>query len=1063
MGCVTEWPCHCAGRWVASMPPGAPCETLPVSALHILRAWRALVPHLGTGTRRMFNTRFDRIERRARMSYKFCASVSDADILIFSTKVSVRLDEVMPRSDGPLSDEINDAIRNNAEVLTFGPFRLQRERRRLWRADEEEIHLGSRAFDILVALIERAGSIVTQRELIARAWPGVFVGDANLRVHIAGLRKALADGHDGARFIETVPRRGYCFTASVGREEIVATPAAAHASNAQSFRANLPPALARMMGRQAEVATIVDLIRKQRFVSIVGAGGMGKTTVALSTAHALVGDLNGAATFVDLSVVSSAELVDVAVASALGIAAQSQDVMKELVGYLRGRRMLLVLDSCEHVIGPASTLAERLIAEAPELFLLATSREAMRVEGEHVYLLSALKYPPAAPGLLAADAMSWPAIQLFMDRALAGGHRATLTDEEAPTVATICDRLDGIALAIELAAGRVGHQGIAGTAKLLDHGLKLLWQGSRNAAPRHRTMSAMIDWSFNLLDDRERLVLTRLSVFVGTFTMSAAQQVVADEAISALQVADALVGLSEKSLIWTSDRPKEVRYRLLDTTRAYAAAKLEKSGDHRCTARRHALYVSDLVTLTKPRGHGKGQEQSMANLVGNLRSALDWSFSEVGDHKLAVELTARAEPLLLSLSLLRECDQWCERALENLEHDQRDSSTELSLREGVASAGMFTRGNHLGVRAAIERGLELAKVLGRQDHELRLLSGLNIFQSRVGDFRGLMESSRRAAPIAASLGSAEALSMVDWMLGTAYHLNSDQETAHKHCEAALKRPVTSGGYLDAFGYDQRIRGMIILLRILWLRGYFEQAAHLSHGVIAEAERLGQPIALCIALIYTANVAIWARDLDTADKRVDRAIECATAHSFEPYRAVGIAMRGELLVLRGDVSAGIAALQPAIYVLERERHRVLTTGFLRALAEALSQTGREVEAHATLDSAFAHAQENGEQFQIPDLKRARGELWLRASVPDFAAAEAILREAIVDARLQSIRGWELRASASLARYLIDKGRHSEALVFLEEAWSRIEEGYGQPDVQLVLRLLESAKSGRNGGN
>jgi predicted ATPase/DNA-binding winged helix-turn-helix (wHTH) protein len=956
---------------------------------------------------------------------------------------------------------MHGAIENEAHVLMFGPFRLQRGQRRLWRGEDEEIQLGGRAFDILVALIDNAGSIVTQRELIERAWPSVFVEDANLRVHIAGLRKALSDGQNGAHFIETVPRRGYCFVAPVAREDAVSAPAAADAGKVKSFRGNLPPALARMIGRQAEVADVVELIRERRFVSIVGAGGMGKTTVALSAAHALVADLNGAAVFVDLSAVSSGELVDVAVASALGLAAQSSDVMPVLVGYLRARRMLIVLDNCEHVIGPASMLAERLVAAAPELFLLATSREAMRVEGEHVYLLSALKSPPAEPGLVATEAMVWPAVQLFMDRAAAGGHRATLNDEEAPIVATICGRLDGIALAIELAAGRVVNQGIAGTAELLNHGLKLLWQGRRSATPRHQTMNAMVDWSFNLLDERERLVLTRLSIFVGRFTMSAAQQVVADDAISALEVADALVGLSEKSLVWTSDRLGEVRYRLLETTRAYAADKLEKSGDHGSTARRHALYVSDIVAHARATRRGERREQSMADLVGNLRSALNWSFSEAGELKLAVELTARSEPLLLSLSLLRECDQWCERALTKLEDDQRGSITELALWEGVASAGMFTRGNRPDVRAAIDRGLELAKALGSRDHELRLLSGLNIFQSRVGDVRGLMESARRAQPVAASLGSAEALSMADWMLGTAFHLCGDQETAHQHCEAALRRPVTSRGRLDAFGYDQRIRGLIILLRILWLRGYPEQAARLSHGIIAEAERRDQPIALCIAMIYTANVAIWARDLDVAESRVDRVIEIATAHSFEPYRAVGIAMRGELLVLRGDFSAGIAALQPALEILERERHRVLSTGFLRVLAEALSLAGREVEAYAALDSAFAHAHENGEYFQMPDLKRARGELWLRAPVPDFASAEAILREAIVDARLQSIRGWELRASASLARHLIDNDRRSEAVPILEEALSEIEEGYDQPEVRAMFRLLEQARDGQHG--
>jgi DNA-binding winged helix-turn-helix (wHTH) protein len=413
-------------------------------------------------------------------------------------------------------------------VVSFGPFRLLPAQRQLKKGDEP-LDLGARALDTLIALVERAGELVTQRELIARVWPDVTVGEANLRVHIASLRKALGDGREDARYIVTVPGRGYSFVAPVTRATPQPLPSREAAASDRLQR--LPPKLARMIGRDDIIRTLLAQLMTDRFVSIVGAGGIGKTTVAISVAHTLLDGFDGAVFFVDLAALTDARLVPTTVARALGLLTQPQDPLRGLPAFIGDKKILLVLDNCEHVIESAATLAERVVGEAPQAHVLTTSREALRVEGEHVYFLYALDCPPEDGSLTAAEALKYPATQLFMERAAASGHDATLSDIDAPIVAMICRRLDGIPLAIELAASRTGLLGIRGVAQLLGNRFGLLWHGRRTARLRHQTLNAMLDWSYNLLSPQEMAVLDRLSVFVGDFTLDAVRSVAVDAEI----------------------------------------------------------------------------------------------------------------------------------------------------------------------------------------------------------------------------------------------------------------------------------------------------------------------------------------------------------------------------------------------------------------------------------------------------------------------------------------------------------------------------------------------------
>src|ERR1700691_3377750 len=433
-----------------------------------------------------------------------------------------------------------------ADVLSFGPFTLFAAERLLKKADEP-IALGGRAIDLLIALVEQAGEVVAQRELISRVWPDVTVEDANLRFHIAALRKALGDGREGSRYVSNVVGRGYCFVAPV---TCSSKPAVSASETTTTERIQkLPPRLARMVGRDDTVRALAQQLQAWRFVSIVGPAGVGKTTVAISVAHTLIDGFHDAVFFIDLAALTDPQLVPTAVASGLGLTVQTQDPLVGLLAFIGDRKILFVLDNCEHVISVAAALAERVVSEAPQAHILATSREALRVEGEHVHVLDSLECPPEDAGVTALEALRYPAAQLFMERAAASGYGAALSDIDAPIVARSCRQLDGVALAIELAASRVGSLGIRGTAQLLDNYFSLLWHGRRTALPRHETLNAMLDWSHSLLSEREKVVLCRLSVFVGDFTLQAAGSVASEPEVDDAEIIATAGNLVQKPLL----------------------------------------------------------------------------------------------------------------------------------------------------------------------------------------------------------------------------------------------------------------------------------------------------------------------------------------------------------------------------------------------------------------------------------------------------------------------------------------------------------------------------------
>src|SRR6266850_1895911 len=516
----------------------------------------------------------------------------------------------------------------------FPPFRLDTVNQCLWHGDglaEERILLAPKAFAVLRYLVEHPGRLVTQGELFEALWAKTYVQPEVLKSHIAAIRAVLGDDARKPLFIETMSRRGYRFIA----------PVTEGASARPSRMTNLPEAVSELIGREAELRAVTALATEHRLVSLVGAGGIGKTRLGLEVARHLLPRFSDGVFIAELGPLSSPELVPATVASALGLTHVAGTVSPEgLAGAVRTKKLLLVIDNCEHVIEAAAAMAETLLRATPGVSLVATSREPLRVSGEYVYRVPPLDLPAEGNQDL-EDVLRYGAVRLFVSRAHAAEPRYVAEGLIAAATVAICRRLDGIPLAIELAATRIVGFGVAGVAARLDDRFRLL-TGGRRTLPRHQTMRATLDWSYELLSESERVVLRRLGVFVGAFTLDAATAVAASVDIPASEVADLVANLVGKSLLSADVGGAIAHYRLLETTRAYAREKLVESSEIDAVARRHADYYRDLIQHAEAELETRPSAEWLPAYrphIDDLRAALDWAFSPSGDVGVGVALT----------------------------------------------------------------------------------------------------------------------------------------------------------------------------------------------------------------------------------------------------------------------------------------------------------------------------------------------------------------------------------------------------------------------------------------
>jgi len=554
-------------------------------------------------------------------------------------------------------------------VVSFGLFRLDADRRSL-RRDGAPVKLEGRPLDILIQLAARGGSVVDKKHLIDAVWQGRLVEENNLAVHISALRRVLGTTGDGRSMIQTIPRRGYMLIVAGEDGSTAAQP-----SPTARFDETVRPAYAAIpvrsastfIGRVEERVAVTVLLARHALVNITAAGGIGKTRLALQVAQDAAASFPDGVVVADLaSVEDPAQAVD-HIASLFPIGGAEQPIVQQLTQFLHGRRLLLVLDNCEHVLEPAASLTGSILDRCPGITILATSREPLGVAGERLFHLSPHPVPDKSMAMRAVDALHFDAIRLFVERACVSVPGFAFDDALAPAVIEICNRLDGIALAIEMAVPRLRVLTPAQLAARLHEGPRLLATGNRTVPPRHRSLHATMEWSHELLSEDERVLFRRLAVFSGPVDLAAVQAVASEPGMEILEL---LTGLVDKSLVVADTSAGVARYGFLQTIRHYARERLAESGDtglQRRLALHYAL-VFDAAAEAWPTMPTAEWLPPLVAAAAELRSALHWCFGPEGDADVGLRLIGASTPLWWELPNLplREYRSWFDRAVQRI-------------------------------------------------------------------------------------------------------------------------------------------------------------------------------------------------------------------------------------------------------------------------------------------------------------------------------------------------------------------------------------------------------------
>jgi predicted ATPase len=723
-----------------------------------------------------------------------------------------------------------------------------------------------------------------------------------------------------------------------------------------------------------------------------------------------------------------------------------------LIDSLRDKQVLIVLDSCEHVVEAAAILVEQLQGGAPGVQILATSREPLRALGEHVHRLSPLENPATSANLTAAEALAFPAVRLFVERAAAILDGFELSDADAPIVADICRKLSGIALAIELAAARVDAFGIGQLSVLLDDQFRILKQGRRTAQPRHQSLSATLDWSYEFLPEVERIVLRRLSVFAGVFTLSSA---IAVAGATDTDVVEAVANLVAKSLVSADVGGAVVQYRLLDTTRAYAVHKLTETGEFADYARRHAQHHLDwferaevdwrtLAMAEWLEGYGRRTD--------DIRSALDWAFSPNGDPSVGVNLTVASIPLWLEHSLMHECRERVERALASQaaqpEHDERD---ELKLLWALEIALRYVSRRLYENEDPLVRALALAESLGDDEARGQALYDWAVRRFHVGDYRGMLSFAERCRAVADESDNAVVRMMADGMVANAMSYLGDHRTARRYIDPIVNYTVLP--HQNTL-FAHRLAVRLLLPNILWLQGFPDQAVACGRVSLDEARMSNNALTLNNVLaVGVCPIDLYVGDLVEAERSVAALLDCLAKHAFTLWNPVGSYYKGALLLARGDV-AGLAVVRTALDQLRNVNFVRFYTGCLETLAKGLGAAGQLAEAHIAIDQALAQADSSEERWCLPELLRIKGEL-VQLDRPANASgtAEDYFHQALDSARQQGALSWELRTATSLAGLWRGEGKIAAARELLSGVYARFTEGFDTLDLRTARALID----------
>jgi non-specific serine/threonine protein kinase len=762
----------------------------------------------------------------------------------------------------------------------FGRFRIDVEERLLFREGARQ-KLTSKALDMLIVLVENQGRLLAKEDLMEKVWPDSFVEENNLAQCISSLRRALGENAEGNKYIETVPRHGYRFTAEVRaftdesdnvdsklqaaeskpEAEAVREPysppivpdplldAALLASRAEAYPTNLPVPLTPFIGRKAEIAAVERLLKREdvRLLTLTGPGGTGKSRLALKVADKLQGEFSDGVFFIALEPITDSNLVTSVIAQTLGVK-ESGDVSlaDALKKYLRTKRMLLILDNFEHVV-PAAPLVSIILMNAPGIVFLVTSRAALHLSGEYEFQVPPLHLPDLESLPPVSDLMACSSVALFTQRAMAAKSDFSLTDRNARAVAEICTRLDGLPLAIELAAARIKLLPPQAMLVRLESPFKLLTGGARDVPARQRTMRETIAWSYDLLEKPEQSLFRRLAVFIGGFTLEAAEAICNAESGCGIEIHDGVASLVDKSLLQQIEQAGgEPRFVMLETIREYGLECLKANGEKEIFRRRHADFFLQLAERAEPELGSAEQPAWLAYLEhehDNFRAALQWSLDE-GQLEVSLRLAASLWWFWYLHGHYREGRAWLDKVLAE-GNDQRTTHRSRAL---IGAGGLaFLQCEYSLSEKLLGEGLALARERVDLESIATSLQLLGSCAREQGDYNRAIELHQESLQLWREMDNKRGIARSLNYIGFASWLDGDFERTATVCEETL-------GLFRALGDKEGIIWSLLnMSAVMYYRKKHDEAVSLCNESLALSEGIGYKEGIAWSLNIWGNI------------------------------------------------------------------------------------------------------------------------------------------------------------------------------------------------------------------
>jgi predicted ATPase/DNA-binding winged helix-turn-helix (wHTH) protein len=947
------------------------------------------------------------------------------------------------------------ADKPDGRTYCFGDYRFHPDRQLLLRCNQP-IPLGSRALDLLHALIRNAGTTLSKQELMQFAWPNTFVHDANLKVNIAGLRRALRSGATETPYIATVPGRGYRFVAPLQILDPPTDKAAPAAARANTGK--LPPALP-LIGREQAIAEVYDALSETRLLTIVGAAGVGKTSLAIALASRSADRFEDGVCYVDLSAIDDPQFIVPAIAFALGRDSNFVNTFDGLAAVLRGRSMMLVLDNCEHLSSGVASVADYLCHLLSSLSIVATSREHLRCRFELVYRLPPLLYPPEGNDADAAGAMSFSAVQLLVHRAQAQGYH--LKEPDRPALAAISRRLNGIALAIELAASQLATRSAEALSTILESSFATLVSETDATPARHKTLMATLGWSYRLLSEHEARLLRYLSIFSGGFGLEDAVGAATHLQKGGDEIATWLENLASKSLLTASYREGRRWYRLLDTTRSFTSEQLRQAGELPAAMIGYSLYLLSRFEQAEAEWTWRTRED-WAERYGpsgnDLRRAIDWSFGEGENAELGIRLTVAGITL------------WCEQSsfLENRARVQTaldaakalpacDRSLEMRL-IAVQGINLCQAREFASAVELLEKGIGLANELGNIEYRARmsgLMAGAQFFMGRHSAALASL-SQLRAIFDVADISSVEPdirwhELMIGFCRGGISHAHDGLEKLAREYSTVSRRSQVSRFVIDRFVAIRTFRAVAA-----WVIGKPRLALETAEEAVGAATSLEHAVSSVFVLgLGAIPVALFSGLFDVAQEWVDLLCHNIALIQDEVWAPNARLYQAAIDHARG-LPGALERMRGAIDEMIQSEMLVHAPIRLALLADGALLGDRLDIAETALAQAFHYSRQNGERWSDAELLRLRAMIsWRRG---DLLHAKRLVKEAIQVAERDCALSFQLRAAIGLAEFELQSGSDEGALGSLALLYRRFDDNFSSADLVRARARVHDRTSG-----